>query len=78
MQDEQINNLVERFLDGETTLAEEKQLYDYFSQNENVDESLLPYAEYFRDLAVLYCHRPRRKKSHERDRDGRSAGHSGQ
>ena len=53
MQDEQINNLVERFLDGETTLAEEKQLYDYFSQNENVDESLLPYAEYFRDLAVL-------------------------
>lgn len=69
MQDEQINNLVERFLDGETTLAEEKQLYDYFSQNENVDESLLPYAEYFRDLAV-HCHRPRRKKSHERDRDG--------
>lgn len=53
MQDEQINNLVERFLDGETTLAEEKLLYDYFSQNENVDESLLPYAEYFRDLAVL-------------------------
>lgn len=53
MQDEQINNLVERFLDGETTLAEEKQLYDYFSQNENVDESLLPYAEYFRDMAVL-------------------------
>lgn len=52
MQDEQINNLVERFLDGETTLAEEKQLYDYFSQNENVDESLLPYAEYFRDLVV--------------------------
>lgn len=53
MQDEQINNLVERFLDGETTLAEEKLLYDYFSQNENIDESLLPYAEYFRDLAVL-------------------------
>ena len=53
MQDEQINNLVERFLDGETTLAEEEQLYDYFSQNENVDESLLPYVEYFRDLAVL-------------------------
>lgn len=53
MQDEQINNLVERFLDGETTLAEGKQLYDYFSQNKNVDESLLPYAEYFRDLAVL-------------------------
>lgn len=76
MQDEQINNLVERFLDGETTLVEEKQLYDYFSQNENVDESLLPYAEYFRDLAVLPS--PKRKKSHGRDRDGRSAGHSGQ
>lgn len=76
MQDEQINNLVERFLDGETTLAEEEQLYDYFSQNENVNESLLPYA----DTSVTWpcCHRPRRKKSHGRDRDGRSAGHSGQ
>lgn len=64
MQDEQINNLVERFLDGETTLVEEKQLYDYFSQNENVDESLLPYAEYFRDLAVLPW--PIRKKPRKR------------
>lgn len=76
MQDEQINNLVERFLDGETTLAEEKQLYDYFSQNENVMSHCSPTLN--TSATWPYCHRPKRKKSHGRDRDGRSAGHSGQ
>ena len=53
MQEEQLKDLVIRFLDGNTTLDEEKRLYDYFSRTKQVSEALLPYAEYFRDLAVL-------------------------
>lgn len=53
MQDKQIELLVQRFLDGDTSLEEEKWLYDYFSRHEHVGETLLPYAEYFRDLATI-------------------------
>lgn len=44
---------MERFLDGDTTLKEEKWLYDYFNSVERVPEEWLPYAEYFRDLAAI-------------------------
>lgn len=53
MEKEQIEALILRFLDGNTSMEEEKKLYTYFTQTEQVDETLRPYAEYFRDLATL-------------------------
>ena len=53
MQQKEIEALILRFLDGDTSLDEEQQLYAYFAQTEEVDEALRPYAEYFRDLATL-------------------------
>lgn len=35
-----IENLLNRYLEGNTSLAEEKQLKDFFSENENVPENL--------------------------------------
>ena len=77
MQDEQINNLVERFLDGETTLAEEKSSSTTISHKMKISMSHCSPTPNT-SATWPYCHRPRRKKSHGRDRDGRSAGHSGQ
>ena len=53
MEKEQLEALILRFLDGDTSLDEEKRLYAYFTQTEEVDDALRPYAEYFRDLAML-------------------------
>lgn len=53
MEKEQIEALILRFLDGDTSLDEEKRLYAYFARTKEVDEALRPYAEYFRDLATL-------------------------
>jgi hypothetical protein len=39
--------LIERFLNGETTLAEEQSLYDYF-QGQEVDKEIKKYQEMFR------------------------------
>lgn len=50
MKTKDIEELTERFLDGETTLEEERLLYDYFSR-QDIDSSLLPYATLFRGLA---------------------------
>lgn len=70
MEKERIEALIARFLDGNTSLEEEKKLYAYFAQTEQVDETLRPYAEYFRDLATLQpieatpCPRIRPQKTH--------------
>jgi len=49
-----IRTLIDRFFDGETTLDEERQLYDYFrQQSEKLPEDLRPLQEMFLDLDVL-------------------------
>lgn len=53
MDTETITQLVQKFLDGETTIAEERLLCHYFTSVSTVPESLQPYAELFRDLATL-------------------------
>lgn len=47
-----IQNLIGRFLEGDTTLAEERQLYSYF-QGPHVAPELLPYRQMFVDLGAL-------------------------
>lgn len=53
MDTEKIYRLVQKFLDGETTIDEERLLCHYFTIHSTVPESLSPYAELFRDLATL-------------------------
>lgn len=50
--DEEIKILVTRFMDGETTLDEERELYRYFSGN-GVSDNLLPIREYFCSIASM-------------------------
>lgn len=52
MKQKDINKLLERFLDGETTLQEERRLYAYFSQDD-VPEELKAYQEMFRAYAAV-------------------------
>lgn len=47
MDKKKIQCLIERFLNGETTLAEEQSLYDYF-QGQEVDKEFKQYQEMFR------------------------------
>ena len=47
MEERKIQQLIERFLNGETTNAEEQTLYDYFA-SDNVAESLRQYQGMFR------------------------------
>ena len=47
-----IHQLVDRFLQGDTTLEEEQQLYAFFAQ-EPVPADLQAYAPFFRDLATM-------------------------
>lgn len=47
-----IHQLIERFLQGETTLEEEQQLYAFFAQ-ETIPSDLQAYAPFFRDLATM-------------------------
>lgn len=49
---ETMKDLVKRFMEGETTLEEERRLYAYFS-GDNVDEELLPYRDFFLGLASV-------------------------
>ena len=49
---EEIKMLMNRFLEAETTLEEERRLYAYFSQTE-VDPSLEPYRAMMQDYAAL-------------------------
>lgn len=49
-----IRTLTERFFEGETTLAEEQQLYRYYSQPPSaLPDDLAPYRELFLDLAAV-------------------------
>ena len=52
MNDTNIRQLMERFLNAETTLEEEQTLYAYF-QNENVADDLKPYREAFQGFAAV-------------------------
>lgn len=45
--------LMERFLDGATTIAEEKQLYAYFRQNSGIAPDLMQYREMMNWYAAL-------------------------
>ena len=47
-----IRTLTDRFFDGDTTLEEERELYDFYSQD-NLPEDLQSYRELFADLAAL-------------------------
>lgn len=47
-----IRKLVERFFDGDTSLDEERTLYEYFA-SDNVDPALLHYKEMFCDFGSL-------------------------
>ena len=47
MEERKIQQLIEQFLNGETTNAEEQTLYDYFA-SDDVAESLRQYQEMFR------------------------------
>lgn len=52
MKRQYINQLIERFLNAETTLHEEQQLYEFFAQDD-IPAELEPYRDMFRDLACL-------------------------
>jgi len=47
MRTHEIDILIKKYLDAETTLVEETILRDYFNNNNNVDEHLLPYKMMF-------------------------------
>lgn len=51
MKEKEIQQLMERFLEGATTNAEEQMLYDYFN-GRDVADSLKPYQEMFRWYAA--------------------------
>ena len=46
----EIRILIDRFFKGDTTLAEEQWLYDYFKQQQNLPEDIESYREIFLDL----------------------------
>ena len=49
-----IRTLTERFFEGDTTLAEEQELYRYYSQPPSaLPDDLAPYRELFLDLAAV-------------------------
>lgn len=52
MKQEQINELMKRYLEGDTTLEEEQQLYQYFREQDDIPQSLLPYRQMMLDLAA--------------------------
>lgn len=52
MNENNIRQLIERFLNAETTLEEEQTLYEYF-KGENVADDLKPYREVFQDFASV-------------------------
>ena len=47
-----IRTLTEKFFDGDTTLEEEQELYDFYRQDD-IPDDLRPHQELFRDLAAL-------------------------
>jgi hypothetical protein len=59
--DLKIRTLLQRFFDGETSLAEEQELYDLFRDG-NVPEDLLKYKDLFAGFEHIRL--PRQKQSH--------------
>lgn len=53
MNSNHIKQLTKKFFDGDTTLEEEQMLYAYFA-NDDIDSSLMPLQDMFRDLAALH------------------------
>lgn len=49
---EYINQIIDRFFDGETSLAEEEQLYRFFSSHD-VPTEMLPLKQMFTDMASI-------------------------
>ena len=62
-----IRTLTERFFDGHTTPKEERELYDFYQQN-NIPKDLRPHQELFRDLAALTALSPAVGQSQHRSR----------
>ena len=52
MENKEIKLLIDKFLDGETTLAEERKLYAYF-RSEHILPEYLHYREMFLDFAAV-------------------------
>ncbi len=52
MNETYIRQLVERFLNAETTLEEEKTLYNYF-QGADIADDLMPYREMFQSFSAV-------------------------
>ena len=52
MNDNHIRQLLERFLNAETTLEEEQALYKYF-QEEDIASDLVPYREVFKGFSAV-------------------------
>lgn len=52
MNETYIRQLMERFLNAETTLEEEKTLYNYF-QGEDIADDLMPYREVFQSFSAV-------------------------
>ena len=52
MNDTNIRQLMERFLNAETTLEEERTLYEYF-QGDDIADDLKPYREAFQGFAAV-------------------------
>lgn len=48
-----IRTLLDRFFDGDTTLDEEQQLYEFFREARELPEDLMPLSEMFLDLAAV-------------------------
>ena len=48
-----IRTLIDRFFDGTTTLAEEQELYDYYSREPSLPPDLQPLRQMFLDLAAV-------------------------
>lgn len=60
MKVQDITRLIEKFFNGETSLTEERQLYDYFNSG-MVDADLKKYCQIFSDFSILP--EPEQKKS---------------
>lgn len=57
MKQQDIHNLIERFLDAETTMQEEQMLMEYF-RREDIPEDLKPYREMFLDYGEVASPQP--------------------
>ena len=49
MESKQVQILLDKFFEGQTTLKEEQMLKAYFQQDE-IDETFMPYQGYFVDI----------------------------